>query len=64
MTVEVFSYKARGSDGKTSTGELKAESESAAVKELHQGGLTVISLDREASRKATSSDTGATPFPA
>ena len=53
MTVEVFSYKARGADGKTSTGLLKAESEAEAVSELHQGGLTVISVAKESSsRKA------------
>ena len=62
MTVEVFSYKARGSDGKTSTGVLKAESESDAVKELHQGGLTVITLDREAGRKAAAPGAKAAPF--
>ena len=52
MTVEVFSYRARGADGKTSTGLLKAESEAEAVSELHQGGLTVISVAREAGGKA------------
>ncbi len=62
MTVEVFSYKARGSDGKTSTGVLKAENESDAVKELHEGGLTVISLDRDAGRKAAAPGAKAAPF--
>ena len=62
MTVEVFSYKARGTDGQTSTGVLKAESESDAVKELHQGGMTVISLDREAGGKAAAPGGSSVPF--
>jgi len=62
MTVEVFSYKARGTDGQTSTGVLKAESESDAVKELHQGGLTVISLDRDAGGKAAAPGGSSAPF--
>lgn len=63
MTVEVFSYKARGADGKTSTGLLKAESEAEAVNELHQGGLTVISVAREAGGKTAGSRAGARAFP-
>ena len=62
MTVEVFSYKARGTDGQTSTGVLKAESESDAVKELHQGGMTVISLDKEAGGKAAAPGGSSVPF--
>ncbi len=65
MTVEVFSYRARGVDGKTSTGLLKAESEAEAVSELHLGGLTVISVAREAGGKAagaSSSEGGLSGF--
>jgi type IV pilus assembly protein PilC len=62
MTIEVFAYKARGTDGKTSTGVLKAESESDAVNELHQGGMTVISLDREAGGHTDAGGGSSIPF--
>ena len=36
MTVEVFSYRARGVDGKTSTGLLKAESEAEVLRRFQR----------------------------